>query len=85
MVVEAGGTPFGFCPAKASWDPEAMGLFRILVLSSETGTMYETGGLASQPEWFIDIASWFIPLYKQRKLATIARAFLGDATKTGGR
>lgn len=84
MVIEPGGTPFGFCPGKASWDSEAMGLYRILVLSSETGNMYEAGGLACQPEWFIDLASWFIPLYKQRKLATIARAFIGDGTKLGG-
>lgn len=85
MVVEPGGSPFGFCPAKASWDPEALGMFRILVLAAETGTMMEDGGLSSQPEWFIELASWFIPLYKQRKLATIARAFLGDGTKLGGK
>jgi hypothetical protein len=84
MVISPGGTQFGFCPAKASWDQEAMGLFRILVLAAETGTMYEAGGLTDQPDWFIELASWFVPLYKQRKLAAIANAFLGDGTKLGG-
>ncbi len=58
-----------------------MGLFRILALSAETGKLYEAGGLSDQPEWFIELAAWFIPTYKQRKLAALARAFLGDGGK----
>ena len=78
MVIEKGGTPFGFCPAKAAWDGEALAVFRLLGLAAETGTLYEAGGLSNQPDWFIDLASWFIPLYKQRKLAMYAKAILGD-------
>jgi len=78
MIIEPGGTQFGFCPAKAAWDGEALSVFRLLGLAAETGTLYEAGGLSNQPDWFIDLASWFIPLYKQRKLAMYAKAILGD-------
>lgn len=78
MIIETGGTHFGFCPAKAAWDVEAMGMFRLLGLAAETGNMYEAGGLSNQPDWFIDLASWFIPLYKQRKIALFARSIFGD-------
>jgi hypothetical protein len=36
MVIEKGGTPFGFCPAKAAWDGEALAVFRLLGLAAET-------------------------------------------------
>jgi hypothetical protein len=83
MTIEPGGHQFGFCPAKAAWDAEAMGTFRLLGLAAETGTMYEAGGLSNQPDWFIDLASWFIPLYKQRKIIMFAKAVIGDG-KSGG-
>lgn len=77
MYVEKGGAMYGFCPAKATWDTEATSVFRMLILSAETGTMLEVGGIYDQPDWWVELVSEFIPRYNQNKLVSIAKAFIG--------
>lgn len=65
---------FGFCPGKATWDIEALSLFKLLVTATETGVMLESGGLADQPSWWVEFISWFAPLYNDRRFANRAKA-----------
>lgn len=84
MRLQEGGDSFGFCPAKATWDPEVTQLYRLCQISYETGTMWEPGGLKEQPDWFIELLSWFISVYDNTKFYSRARAILGDGkTKNG--
>lgn len=82
MTVSKGGTQFGFCPGKATWDPEAINLFRVCVLSSEMKTLPFAGSLMEQPDWVIDLMSWFVPAYDNVKFASRARSVLGSGSAT---
>lgn len=79
MYIEKGGDLFSFCPGKATWDHEAVGLFRLLLVSAETGKLYESGGLADQPDWWIEMSSWFLRRYDDAKFSSRVRAVLGDS------
>ena len=81
MRISEGGSSFGFCPAKATWDSEAKHLFNILVLSYETKQLLYTGGIAQQPGWYIDLLSWFISRYDDNKFYSRARSILGSDKK----
>lgn len=81
MYVNKGGELYGFCPSKATWDGQTMTLFRILQVASETGAMWQEGPLSEQPEWFIDVLSWFLTKYDMAKFTTKARMVLGDGKK----
>lgn len=71
ISIYKGGTQYGYCPAKATWDEGAVSLFRKLVLSTETSVMLESGGINDQPDWFIEQLSWFAPRYKETKLMSL--------------
>lgn len=73
-----GGTLFGFCPAKATWDPVANEIFRLLVIATETGVMLEAGGINDQPDWFVENLGWFAPKYRETVFGSRARSLLGD-------
>lgn len=60
-------------------------MFRLLSVSAETGMMYESGGLADQPEWWIELSSWFLRRYDDAKFASRVRAVLGDGSQGGGK
>jgi len=81
MYVHKGGELYGFCPAKSTWDSQTINLFRILHVASETGAMWEEGPLSEQPEWFIDVLSWFITKHDFAKFQTKAKMVLGDGKK----
>lgn len=78
MRVREGGALFSFCPAKATWDREAVLLYNSLVLSYETKTNWASGGLEDQPMWWIDLASWFTTVYSDSIFYSRAKAVLGD-------
>lgn len=84
MYIESGGDLFSFCPGKATWDPEAVSLFQLLLVSAETGNMYEAGGLADQPYWWIELSSWFLRRYDDAKFASRVKAVLGEPSHGGG-
>jgi len=74
-----GGEPYGFCPAKATWEPSISELYSIMALASETGNINLTsGGLFDQSDWWIENISWFLPKYRAAKFAAQVRSVLGD-------
>lgn len=85
MRIHQGGVPYGFCPGKATWDPAVAGLYRLLVIAAETGMMYESGGIAEQPAWWIDHLAWFLPAYDRAKFNGRVRQVLGNSGKIPGK
>jgi hypothetical protein len=81
IYVNQGGELYSFCPAKATWDHAVVNIFRLLVLSSETGALIEKGGLNDQPSWFIEHLSWFAPKYHEYKFNSRANKILGSFSK----
>lgn len=82
MYVNRGGELYGFCPAKATWDPELASTFRLLMIVAETGVMLKPGGLYDQPDWLIEALGWFLPKYQVTKLSMIGNLFLGKPKKS---
>lgn len=80
MAVDKGGSLFGFCPGKSTWDAQATAVYQALVVCAETGIMLEDGALADQADWWIDLISWFLPYYSDLKFYSRARVILGDGT-----
>jgi len=78
MQISKGGSLFSFCPAKATWDLESRHVFNLLMISTETGQLYRSGGIINQPEWFIELLSEFIPVYDKIKFTNKAQMILGD-------
>lgn len=78
MYVHKDGNLYGFCPGKATWDQGTVTLYQYLTLTAETGMMYTQGGIAEQPEWFVGLAAWFVPLYRQTVFYSRVRGVLGD-------
>jgi hypothetical protein len=76
------GETYPFCPSKALWDVSATELFQTLVLSAETGMPWVQGGIQDQPQWWLELAPWFILRYDQIKFYTRVRAIVGD--QSGG-
>jgi hypothetical protein len=83
MYVEKGGTLFGFCPGKATWDSIAAGVYQALVICAETGIMLEDGPLSEQPDWWVELLSWFLPYYSDTKFYSRARSILGSGDVKG--
>lgn len=81
MYVEKGGTNFGFCPGKATWDHEAVSLYRLLLVAAETGTMLDRGSLSEQADYWIELLAWFLPFYDNQKFVSRAKMILGDGSK----
>jgi hypothetical protein len=84
IYVQEGGQLYGFCPAKATWDQSEAQLFRLLMISADTGAMMVQGGLEDQPDWWIDLLGWFLPTYDQVRFAMKARSVLGDGKPKNG-
>lgn len=84
VQVHKGGGLYGFCPAKATWDPQVTTLFRALHVAAVTGTMWEQGALKDQPTWWLDLLSWFIQRYDAENFSSKARSVLGDGGKPSG-
>jgi hypothetical protein len=82
MQISQGGGLYGFCPGKATWDHEAVGIYRAIILCAETGTMWTEGGIADQPAWWVDLVAEWLPWYSDMRFATRAKQILGD-TKDG--
>lgn len=74
-----GGELYSFCPGKASWDFETVSIFKLLILSSETGNINLVhGAIEDQPDWWLENVSWFIPKYKQIQFISRVKMILGD-------
>lgn len=84
MVVSKGGPGFGFCPGKATWTKSNIELYRLLVIASDTGNLWNAGGLGDQPVWFVELLGWFLPRYNDLRFYSRAKAILGDGSKKVG-
>jgi len=53
-----------------------------LTIAAESGTinLYD-GGIADQPDWWIDELSWFLPVYSHHQFISRAKMILGDGKK----
>lgn len=77
MYIMKGGTQYGFCPAKATWDHRAIEFFKKLVLISEMKALPKTGGIDDQDSDIIEILAWFLPKYDLLKFLQKAEMILG--------
>ena len=82
MYINKGGDTYGFCPAKANWDQDTRAIFDLLLVAAETGQLLYTGGILNQPNWFIEMLSWFAPRYDAMKFySRMGNIFGGDSKK----
>lgn len=84
MRIRDGGELYNFCPGKATWDYQALHIFSLLMLTAHTGVFYSEGGLADQPAWYIDLATWFLPCYDNLRFYSRAESILGDKSTGKG-
>lgn len=80
IMITKDGEQFGFCPAKATWDPSIISVYNSLVISAETGNLWVSGGIAEQPGWFIELLSLFLVRYNDHKFWSRAKAIMGDGS-----
>lgn len=78
IMVTRDGEQFSFCPGKATWDPTVSNIFSSLMISAETGNLWNSGGISEQPSWFIELLSIFLMRYNDHKFYSRAQAILGD-------
>jgi len=78
IAIVKGGATYGFCPGKAMTDYQTVKIYRILSLAAETGALLNSGGIVDQPSWFIEMLTWFIPVYDGAKFSSKAYMILGD-------
>lgn len=85
IQISQGGERYGFCPGKATWNPEYTKIFQLMSLAAESGDYhYVEGGIVDQPSWWIENVSWFIQTYKQLQFTGRAKSILGDGTALKG-
>lgn len=85
MYVNEGGTLYGFCPGKVTWDHNIVGLYKILVIVAETGIMPNGDSLLEQEERLIDVLFWFIPAYKKHQFNSNAEMIFGSDKQSKGK
>jgi len=78
MYVQQGGELYGFCPAKATWDNWSVNMYRTLHVAVTTGAQWSEGGLQNQPDWWVDLLSWFSSRYDMVNFHRKAVMVLGD-------
>lgn len=79
IQIEKGLNLYGFCPAKATWDPEAVTAYRMLLIARETGNMIDNEPLSMQSSAWIELLSWFIGFYDNLKFVQRLKMVFGDA------
>jgi hypothetical protein len=79
MSVLKGGTTYGFCPAKSTWDHALVNWYNILVIVAETGQIPDGKPLVEQDAEFIEVLAWFLPRYQQLRFAQNAEIILGGS------
>jgi len=80
----AAGELYSFCPSKVIRDdPVTVQLFRMLMISAETGVMLKAGGMEDQPYWYLDLLGWIIPKLDLVKFAMKTQMVLGSSGSGG--
>ena len=80
MTVSKNSQGFGFCPGKATWDSEAVSIFRMLMVSFEYKVLPFSGAVSDQPHWMISLLSVFASRYDGAKFTSRAKMILGDSS-----
>lgn len=80
--ISEGSGLYGFCPAKVTWDQEAISLFELMIVAVEQKVMLSAGGLGDQPSWFVSFLAWFGPAYDTQKFVSRAKMILGDGKES---
>lgn len=78
IMVTRDGEQFSFCPGKATWDHTVSSIYSALMITAETGNLWNSGGISGQPQWFIELLSIFLIRYNDHKFYSRAQAILGD-------
>lgn len=78
MYVHQGGDLYGFCPAKATWDTWTINMYKALHVAVTCGAQWNSGGISEQPEWWVDLLSWFSARYDMTNFHRKAVMVLGD-------
>lgn len=78
MNIFQGGSEYGFCPGKATWDIELISEFRELCLIAEMNQFPDGKPINEQPIWLVDVVSWFLPKYKAMITARNMNMILGS-------
>lgn len=76
-----GQKTFGFCPGKATWDHEAVNIFKMLLVSFEYKTLPFAGSVSEQPHWVVELLNLFATSYDSSKFVSRAKMILGDEKK----
>lgn len=51
------------------------------MISVETGVLYTSGGIDSQPDWYVELLGWFLPVYSDLKFYSRVKSVLGEQPK----
>lgn len=78
MYVTQDGEQYGFCPAKSTWDSQVVNMYQSAIITAETGVMWESGPLSKQPDWYVDLLSWFLPMYRDKIFWSRAKVIMGS-------
>lgn len=78
IQISKGGELYSFCPGKATRDFEAVSLYNAVVLTAETGALWEGGGISNQPAWYMELVTYYVPLYNELRFISRAKMVLGD-------
>jgi len=81
IQIMKGGETYSFCPGRATRDMEAVSLYHAVLLTAETGALWESGGIADQPYWYMDLVCTYVPMYNEWRFASRAKSVLGDGKK----
>ncbi len=86
MSINKGGPYFPFCPGKATWDPEASHIMKLIDLSYYTSSLAFPGAIYDQPNWYIELVGQYLPMYDQMREAQKAKMIWGsgDTKKSQG-
>lgn len=82
QITKGSGGLYGFCPGKAAKDPGVVASYEAVILTAETGALWESGGISQQPAWYMELVCTFVPMYTELRFASRARAILGDGKGT---
>jgi hypothetical protein len=67
IMIRKDGQRYGFCPAKVTWDDSVLWWYRMLTVCAETNQLPNGEPVVYQSVEWIELLSWFLPVYDQMK------------------
>jgi hypothetical protein len=84
MYISKGGSPYSFCPGKATWSHEAANLMSMVEITYLTRSLFFPGSISEQPAWYVELISQILPLYESSKSAQRQNAMWGGGGDAKG-